>query len=204
MTLTSFDRRLRRALAMVAACVAVSVAPPAAAVADITVLDTTGDKPVPCPSIDASDPAKLRGGCVVQTGGGLMRLTVRSLVGDMEFVACEFGHRMRVDASGRTYMDQLNSLGKNPCNDVRACMVGNPRPWEGQLVADEQGRIEHVMDICFDSCMGQFQGEARLELSRDDYGDWRQRARGALMGSSGLQLDGAWHLQPGAVDIRTD
>ena len=186
----------------VLAATLLGVAAPAAA-AKVTVLDTSGARPKPCPAIDAGDPAKPSGGCAIETAGvGDVEIVIRTVVGDMLFGDCSYDLDMRVDGTGRTYIPSPTVGGPSPCNDMNSCYHEDQRPWSGQIEAGAGGRLTHVVDACFDTCMGQFRGKLRLGLERVD-GRWTQTADRALTGDSGYQLDGRWKLQPCTFDIRT-
>lgn len=192
---------MRRGL-LCLAVLAASLVVAAPAAAKVTVWDTSGPRPAPCPAIDVSDPKQPRGGCVVETvATGDVEIVIRTVVGDMLFGDCSYDLDMRVDGSGRTYLQEVAVGGPSPCNDMNSCDRRNPKPWRGQIEAGPGGRLTHVLDACFDTCMGQFAGELRLDLKRVG-GRWVQTADRAVTGDSGYQLDGRWRLAPSDLDIR--
>lgn len=192
---------MRHALRSVVACL-VLMAAPAMADGAVTVWDTSGKRPQPCPAVDADDPRALSGGCLVEMHTGAITILIRSVVGDVEFGTCLYEHDMRIDGSGRTYLEGIKGGGPSPCNDMGACDHEDELPWHGQIEAAPNGRLTHVVDACFDTCMGQFIGELELGLKRVG-GRWQQNAdRGVLVGDSGYQLDGIWDMEQRHIDIR--
>ena len=193
---------MRGGLLVVGLAVAVALLLPAPAAGAVTVWDTTGERAVPCPAVDDSDLGALRGGCLVDMYSRELDIVVRSVVGDMVFATCKYWHDMRVDGSGRTYLESIDPGGPYPCNDLNACNHKDVRPWRGRIEAAPDGRLTHVVDACFDTCMGQFAGELRLGLER--VGDrWVQTADRALTGDSGYRLAGGWYTEKrNVIDIR--
>lgn len=183
------------------ALAAALIAAPAAAAGAVTAWDASGKRPTPCPAIDAGDPRKLRGGCEVEMDTRGIAIVIRSVVGDMPFGTCFYSFDMRVDGSGRTYLEEIAVGGPSPCNDMKPCDNDDPKPWRGRIEAAPDGRLSHVVDACFDTCMGQFVGELRLGLERVD-GRWTLTADRALTGSSGYQIDGSWRTEQRDLDIR--
>ena len=173
----------------------------AAAEGEVTVWDTSGKRPAPCPAVDADDLRKLRGGCLVEMHSHAMTIVIRSVVGDLEFGTCLYEHDMRVDGSGGTYLEGLLGGGPSPCNDTGACDHDDELPWQGQIEAAPDGSLTHVIDACLDTCMGQFVGELRVSLERVG-NRWRQTADSVLVGDSGYQIDGSWTMEQRHLDIR--
>lgn len=175
---------------------------PAAAAGAVTAWDTSGKRPRPCPAIDASNPRRPRGGCLVEMDSHDLEIVVRSVVGDMQFgTACLYSHDMRVDGQGRTYLEGMDGGGPSPCNDTDACDHEDIRPMRGRIEAAPDGRLTHVVDACFDTCMGQFVGELRLGLKKVE-GRWVETADRALVGDTGYQIDGDWSMGQRDLDIR--
>ncbi len=179
-------------------------APSAPATPEVTVWDKTGDKPRRCSSIDASDPKRLTGGCLISVESEPVQISVRTMVGDVDFANCTYDHDLRIDGSGRTYTVNVKSGGKKPCNDIDACVSEHPsRPWPGQIHTAADGSFHHLVQTCFDTCMGQFRGELRLDLTPTENG-WRETIATDLVGVSGLQFeDGSWDLEPNTIELRT-
>jgi hypothetical protein len=167
----------------------------------VRVSDGAGARQAPCPAIDASDPLAPQGGCKVDMASRDVAIVIRTVVGDMHFGTCSYEHDMLVDGAGRTYLVGITSGGPNPCNDMGVCDHENAKPWRGRIESGPDGRLAHVVDACFDTCMGQFVGEMRLGLERVD-GRWVQTADRALAGDSGYQIDGGWDVTEGDLDIR--
>lgn len=187
---------------LVALVAALSVAAPSAQGASGGgVVVTKAGTDEPCPEIDASDPEDVRGGCRASVAGkGTIAIVVRSMVGDMEFGRCSFGHELRVDGTGGTYLTDLTIEGVNPCNDQGPCFRKAERPLKGQIEAGPDGRLTNVVEACLDTCMGQFAGELRLGMERVE-GRWVATADRALIGDSGYQLDGMWDLGKARFDV---
>jgi hypothetical protein len=186
------------AMLLIAPVVGASPAPDA-----VTVWDTSGPKAEPCPPIDFSDPRDPKGGCPTDMFSGDIDIVIRSLVGDMLFGRCSYEHDMIVDGGGHTFLENIAPGGPNPCNDMGACDHEDVRPWEGRIQTASGGRMTHVIQACFDTCMGQFVGELRLRMERVD-GSWRQTADRALIGDSGYQIDGSWRMGERGIDIRPE
>lgn len=196
-------RRSSVVLALLGAVLLAAAGARPAAAEDVRVFDTSGPRPVPCPPVDVSNPREPRGGCGTDVVPEGTEIVVRSVIGDMLFGTCSYGLDMLVDASGRTHVVNIAVGGPNPCNDMNACYHEDIRPWRGQIEAGPDGRLTHVIQACFDTCMGQFVGELRLGLERDGDG-WRQTADQAQVGDTGYQLDGYWRVTEGDIDIRPD
>jgi hypothetical protein len=206
---------MRRAGTLAAALVATAVVapPPAGALGStagsapasvagaVEVSDTSAGRRTPCPPVDSRNPRELRGGCVVDMISRDIEVLVRTVVGDTKLGDCLYRHDMRVDARGRTYLEGIGAGGPSPCNDLEACDRHDVRPWHGQIEAAPDGRLTHVVDACFDTCMGQFAGELRLTLERVG-NRWAQIADRALVGDSGYRLDGGWDVERRNLDIR--
>lgn len=196
--------RERFALAGVVAAIVVTTATPAvAADAEMTVWDTTGGKPARCTDIDADDPLDIRGGCPVRVTATDIRFSVRSVVGDLTFVTCGASYTLRVDGSGRTATNALFG-GPSPCNDVRRCQVRDGEfapPWSGRLVAGTDGSLRNIVDVCFDTCMGQFKGRMAMRLTPSKQA-WRAEPVDPLLSTSGFVMEGAWRMAPPGFEVR--
>jgi hypothetical protein len=156
----------------------------------------------PCPAIDREDPDRPRGGCVTKVDGSLIAVSVRMMVGDMDFAKCSYAHRLRVDAAGRTSIEQIKSVGPDMCNDVTVCKKDRAStPWEGRIRWVRDGAFVNVVNACFDTCMGQFVGRLEMRFERAN-GGWRAVPRHDLVGATGLELDGGdWTIPTGRLVV---
>jgi hypothetical protein len=188
------------AVSVVVVFLAAGASASAATGGSVTVWDTSGERRVACPPIEAAKPRAPRGGCVVETNSRPIDIVIRSVVGDMEFGTCVYDFDLRVDGSGLTYLENIVAAGPSPCNDMKACDNDHPKPWRGQIEAGQDGRLTHVVDACFDTCMGQFVGKLELDLERVG-GRWALLADRALVGGSGYRLDGGWDMEGGGIDF---
>jgi hypothetical protein len=137
----------------------------------------------------------------VEVGGGSVDLVIRTAVGDLIYATCSQDHTLRIDSSGATYWDDFDPDARC-APDWHPCMRHRQRPWKGQIEVDQRGRFSQVVDFCWDTCMGQFRGKARLEL-RESSGGWRQRADEDMLGLSGLEIDGGWRFdRRAAIEIQ--
>lgn len=163
-----------------------------------TVLDGDGK---PCPAIDLSDADRPRGGCLMPVEGDLIAVSVRMMVGDMDFAKCSYAHRLRVDAAGRTSIERLTSIGPDMCNDVTICKQGRiSKPWAGRMRQTGEDSFVNVVDACFDTCMGQFVGRLEMRFTRTASGGWRAVPSKDLVGATGLELDGGdWTIPAGRL-----
>lgn len=135
-----------------------------------------------------------RGGCVMRARRGSVALIVNTLGGRLPFARCEMRYTLHVDGSGRTVLAGVSFLGVSPCNDATNCFsserVHFPR---GRILRGPDGELRHVVDACFDTCIGRFAGRMESTLVRDGRA-WRELADHALAATSGWELDGDWRL----------
>jgi hypothetical protein len=157
----------------------------------------------PCPPIEQINPGLVEGGCVLRARGRV-RLSVTTLVGKLTFARCEYTYRLHVDGRGRTELADVVFDGPSPCNDAFPCVdgQGSDQTMNGRLELASDGTPIHVIDGCFDTCMGRFDG--RLEVPWTGHGrSWREQLDGAAAGVSGWQIDGAVDLRsPAPVEIK--
>jgi hypothetical protein len=168
------------------------------------VFNTSGPKPVRCSDIDISDPRNVTGGCQVDLRGEAIRMSIQSVVGEIEFSECISTTTLHIDKAGRTALHVLIS-GMQPCNDVRPCRSDDERvlgylPWMGRLVPDPGGWLRNEMHVCLDTCMGKFEGRLSMRLERVR-GRLRGRTLEEPVGTSGYQLDGRWRGGPLRFEI---
>jgi hypothetical protein len=185
-------------LAALAASVLVclSAAVPATAVdADVVAFERVGKQKRFCDSVDVIG-LPVRNGCLVRAKAPKqdLRFTVITPFGSMKFADCEYRYTAHIASDGATWLGFLRTGGGNPCGDMQPCLVEGAaiqRPWSGRIHADGQGELYMRVDICLDTCMGWFEGKTRLDLDRVG-GAWRIRADKAMVGDSGLEVDGEW------------
>lgn len=165
----------------------------------VKVLAVDGETRHPCPDIAAPSSAGRRG-CVLNATSGGVTFAVLTAVGEFRFGRCEMYFTTRVDGSGKTLTEDVGVLGESPCPDVKPCFPGHFRdrrdrpPWSGRIWARAGGAFEHVVDACFDTCLGRFEGRLRIELQNRG-GIWRARTDVGAVGTSGWRVaDGAWDL----------
>lgn len=148
----------------------------------------------PCPRLVRRSPGLIEGGCEVRVDGELA-LTAMTLVGPLRFARCDVEGLLRVGGDARTALSDIAIIGQQPCNDVTPCFgEEHTFPLEGRVVARPDGSLLHVLDACFDTCLGRFAGELELPLRRSAAG-WRMDAQRAVVGLSGWELDGALRLR---------
>lgn len=72
--------------------------------------------------------------------------------------------------------------------------------WKGRIRAVD-GRLEHVVDACLDTCAGRFQGKLVTRLTRTAKG-WRSSSDTGSIGDSGWELrDVRWDWEPKSWDF---
>jgi hypothetical protein len=152
------------------------------------------DKQV-CDSVDTVG-LPVKGGCTMRAVAGPndLRFTVVTPFGVVPFSDCGQSFTVHVDSAGSVWLGFIRSDGGNPCGDVQPCLVegmGTQRPWTGRIRVADDGEVRMRVNICLDTCMGWFEGPTDIGLRRVD-GAWRLRADDALIGDSGLEVDGEW------------
>jgi hypothetical protein len=199
----------RAALGLAVALIATAVAAAAVATADdldLSVGVAKGDRLAPCRE------AKVRGldalgGCELTVSETPMRFTVVSVFGDQPFAHCPLSYRMRIGPTGSLVLSdiatsQFTGDVHGPCGDTLACRrdVQGPDedklPWTGKLSASNDGSLHADIDACFDTCLGRFEGNARLDFEQLPNGVWRMRATLVPVGTSGMEIAGSWSLRP--------
>lgn len=147
------------------------------------------------------DRGAVTGGCVLEASGGSVELTVNGPLGRIPFARCEMSYAMHVDGRGRTVLTDVGFAGFSPCNDAIRCFDDDRvHVFRGRIVQGADGRLRHLVDTCFDTCMGRFSGRMETTLTRDGR-RWRERADRALAGSSGWEIDGDWVLEGAELEI---
>ncbi|MEX1141483.1 MAG: hypothetical protein WD993_08590 [Thermoleophilaceae bacterium] len=168
----------------------------------VIVTDAGSGRARPCGEVGRPDDrGTVTGGCVLKASGGSVELTVNGLLGRIPFARCEMSYTMHVDGRGRTVLTDVGFTGFSPCNDAIRCFDDDRvHVFRGRIARDADGRLRHVIDACFDTCMGRFEGRMETTLTRDDR-RWRERADRTLAGSSGWELDGDWVLEGAELEI---
>lgn len=165
----------------------------------VRVWDSAARPPRPCPEVQMI--TGLPGGSCVVRAVASMDLKVATAIAQFPFATCSIEYNVRIDRTGRTLVSELEFDGKSPCPDIRPCFPDpvyvlseslGP-PWKGRIVKTGEGRYEHRVDACVDSCLGRFEGKLVLRLERQGVG-WRALTqRGGPVGLSGLSLGtGSW------------
>jgi hypothetical protein len=129
---------------------------------------------------------------------------VTTPAGTFLLARCQPHTTFRIDGSGRVWVTyhskRLDGLGG--CSDVVQCTTRGerPLPWEGRLVATPEGRVVGDIDVCLATCVGRFEGRARIELVRNSRG-WRLELDDAQVGPGAIELDGSWGLAGPPFDV---
>jgi hypothetical protein len=147
---------------------------------------------------------RIDNGCGAMARGRGVRLLIDTPFGRYDFGSCDIGYSVSIGPTGRAWMHgvTLTAAANNGCADVGVCRdeEGNQLPWKGRIVARPGDRFEHLIDACFDTCVGFYVWRLALGISRTD-GAWRVTADRARVGRSGLLLDGHLALGPGDVAL---
>jgi hypothetical protein len=136
-----------------------------------------------------------------------MRFTVVSVFGDQPLARCVLEFRMRIGLRGGLVLSNVAnspfaSKVSGPCGDILACRrnAAGPEteklPWRGGLTASEGRALRADIDVCFDTCLGRFEGTTQLAFEQTPSGAWRLRAKAAPVGTSGLEITGSSTVQP--------
>jgi hypothetical protein len=173
----------------------------------------TAESPVPvvvggdrdCRDVEISD-LTVRGGCPVEARAQKTRFTALTMFGDQPLGKCTLLFSLYASATGELAASDVTILtdtgaDMGPCGDIVACrrtVDGRQRleeklPWTGRLGRDGN-RLYAELDVCFDTCLGRFEGPARFGLEPAARGSWRMSSTGAAVGVSGLEIAGSWRL----------
>lgn len=145
----------------------------------------------------------LRGGCELRAPPTPATLTLQSAFGEMILAECEIDFFLNVDGRGRVGLSRFWAGGGSqggPCWDIVACERPNPppeslatlrTPWDGVIGRDRKG-WSVLVDLCLETCVGQFEGVLEFALTPAPGDRWRLHARDAAAGTSGLALAGSW------------
>jgi hypothetical protein len=182
---------------IVLACLGATGALAADPTSGVRVLDTSGDRPKPCPDIVMHTRSDPEGGCVIHAVEGDVSLSVSTALGAFLFGKCSSYYTLHIDGRGRTVTESFGVLGDQPCPDVSSCFKGDRRPgdfkypWKGRIKIGSDGAIRHESDACLDTCLGRFEGRTVVSLEERG-GRWRAIASESTVGLSGWQIDGQW------------
>lgn len=136
-------------------------------------IEAEDDAGNPCPELSHASYPQIAGGCVLELAGRTAPLRMLTAFGDFEFDECRIEYSVRVDASGRTWIEALDVAGDEKsvgCGDVRACYdysAEAPVPWRGRIYPDGDGAFLHRTDMCLATCVGYFVGDLTVRLVRD-------------------------------------
>jgi len=167
---------------------------------------TSGQGRSPCFEFYVGDfPEIGSSACELNVIDGEVALDVVSSFGQFRFGVCTVDYTIRADGQGRTWSDVwFDSLGLefSGCGDVEECLTedGTEIPWRGRLREEGPGRLLHVMDVCFRTCVGYFKGRLASRLVRRA-GRWKAWTVDSSVGRSGFHLTGGAPLEPHSVDF---
>jgi hypothetical protein len=149
----------------------------------------------PCPAITARDFPKVAGGCVLKAPTRTVPIEVLTPFGAFKFGDCSVTYKMHVDGSGKTWLAdwEVDGSDTSGCSDISQCVVPGPsrvepwveQPWRGQIRGDGSGGFVHHVDLCLNTCVGQFAGDFSMRLAPD--GD-RWRVQPADTGATGFRI----------------
>lgn len=145
-------------------------------------------------------------------------LRVRTPLGSFDFGSCITNIDFTIGGDGRIWMDKIGVGGRSPCFDVRPCAppevlaklekpadgvpLAKAYPWKGRVTGTSSDRFDGHLDVCFDTCIGRYEGRIPIDLEHVD-GKWHMRARDAGIGKSGLEIDVDWAIDSSAqFDLR--
>jgi hypothetical protein len=208
----------RLAIAVAASAAAMAVVAPATADEEgVRIAIAKGDRDVSCGDV-AVRGLDARGGCEIAYAQSAIRFTTLTMFGDQPLARCRLGFEVRAGQTGDLVLTGISTAGPpsgtaGVCGDILACRRNvqgkEPRrfmPWEGRLTTPGDRRLHLEVDVCFDTCLGRFEGRTRLAVTRTASGALRMRAEAAAIGTSGMEITGTWTLRPlfgGRIDVAT-
>jgi hypothetical protein len=162
----------------------------------------------PCPAVRRRAKRRPKTACALRVEHERLQVTVRGLFGDVPLASCDLNLTLNVDADGTTFTDDFKvDTARLNCGDVEACgykpKVSRQDPWVGQIERTAAGLRQRFESVCFNTCMGVYRGDLVLGLERFG-GGWLLRADDAMVGSSGLVLDGTMEVPPAPVSLSRD
>lgn len=205
------SRKIAPVLAMALAVgVGVVAAPTAAQNDDVAARDLSRGKSLRCPDLTTSAYPLIQGGCIVLAAPTRIDLTVQTMFGPLRFARCSMAFNLHIGADGRVWQQGMSIDGSGACGDILPCREKAPAekihlaaklPWKGQIRRASDGRLQGNLELCFDTCLGRFEGKTAFDLLKER-GDWTLRAAESVAGSSGFELEGKWELD--AASVGTD
>lgn len=147
------------------------------------------------------------GGCDLVVSEAPATLTALTLFGDRRLGRCRMTFRMFVGGSGALAITEVGVLPAPGaagaiCGDVLPCRRDleeideiEKLPWRGEVAVGAAGQAQAAIDLCFDTCLGRFEGRTVFELEQTAKG-LRIVAKRAALGTSGLELSGRWSAKP--------
>lgn len=172
----------------------------------LTARDLTGDNPVPCPELLTDDPRTVGGGCIVLVPFADVDFTVRTMFGPMKFDSCRVGFNLHIGPTAEVWLHGMSIEGGGACGDILPCREKVPPkkihlayklPWKGEIAHTSSG-YRLAFDLCFDTCLGRFEGKTKFDLVID-FTDWKLRAVDSVAGTSGFEIDGAWDVDVAVI-----
>jgi len=201
-------------LAVVVLIVAPVAATPGASTGDGEVFvpraTDRADGPKRCPeTVAPMRTPTVEGGCYGMTSTVPLELDVLSMLGPTPFTTCDAFLTLQTSRDGRVWIRDFLLDGKgllSACGDVVQCrplhgstQIAQRRrlPWPGRMEQGSAGARIALLDACFDTCMGRFEGELEVRLEQHR-GRLRLSIDDAPVGDSGLLLDTKreWSLRP--------
>jgi hypothetical protein len=160
----------------------------------VRVREVVDGRRIDCPPVDTSILPTVTGGCSVEFTGRRLTLWAGTVAGAFPFTDCSAKYTAQIARDGEMWIDDFSIRGDRGCSDALPCSVqpGDPSapvmPWAGRIYARPDGDFGAKLQICFATCVGQFEG--RLELDVPQRGRrWRGRSDAS---TSGLDVQGAW------------
>jgi hypothetical protein len=161
------------------------------------------DKTKPkCDPLDISG-GDVTGGCPL-TASGSVRMFVINIFGDRLYADCRLIYTIYARSNNQVLLTSASVLRgsgrmSGTCGDIQTCPNGHGRnggPWTGRLTPDSNRGVElKLSTMCFDTCLGRFEGPIRFSLFETDMGRLRLRAARSPLGTSGLTITGNWSLE---------
>lgn len=153
------------------------------------------------------DGADASGGCELRVAGARLAVDVTTVFGSFTLAdRCWISYRVLSDGQGRTQTVDVSIQGPSgtACGDIEPCLSDSsrPLPWHGRIVAGSGApeRYLHLVDACYRTCVGDFEGRSSAELRRAGAG-WRVVSDRAAVGASGLSFRGRARVEARGFDL---
>jgi hypothetical protein len=140
---------------------------PAAGTPAVRVADADGSE---CRPLSARRYPRIGGGCRFVIRGEELPLTILTPFGDFEFDRCSLTYITRVDGAGRTWTRIEASGSGQACGDVNTCLdhaLDDEVQQRGRILAASHGSFVHRIDLCLNTCVGDFTGVHEIRLWHD-------------------------------------